>query len=532
MSLLFKSFSTTFAVLLTFSLLASTILFIIIKWGSFRKSNNLPKLPPGPSPWPIVGNIPELLKNKPPFHWMAGIMKKIDTAIACFSLGSVHVIVVNSPELARDFLHNHDTEFASRPFTMATEYSSRGFLSMVVSPTGPQWKKIRKMYTTELMTPTRHRWLLEKRDHEADNYVSFILNQCNSSSDGSVVNVRTALRHYAINVVRKIVFNRRYFGKGRKDGGPGEEEEEHVKTIFTVLRHLYAFCISDFLPWMRVFDIQGHEKIVKEAMGIFNKYHDPIIEERIKQRKNGDIQEPEDLLDVMISLKEANGKSLLSEEEIKAQCIVRAVLWVDSRTTSLEWAVAHMINKPEMLQKATDEIDRVVGKQRLIQESDIPQLNYIKACGKESLRLHPITPFNLPHVAMSNTIVGGYFIPKGSQILLGRRGLGRNPKVWEDPLVFKPERFFNDKSCKIELMEPELRLITLSSGKRACPGIALGTALSVMALGRILQGFSWSVPATDKMIDLSELQNEFEMSKPLHAHAKPRLPAATYDAIA
>ncbi|XP_027104148.1 tryptophan N-monooxygenase CYP79A68-like [Coffea arabica] len=513
-------------------ILAFILLFIIIKWGhnSFKKSRLGPKLPPGPSPWPIVGNIPELYKNKPPFYWIDGIMKKLNTDVACFRLGSVHVIVVNSPQVAREFLHNHDDKLASRPFTMATELSSRGFLSMAVSPWGPQWKKMRKMYTSELMTPARHRWLIEKRNQEADNYVSFILNQCKSSGrDGAVVDVRTALRHYAINVVRKVVFNTRYFGEGGKDGGPGDEEKEHVKAIFTILRHLYAFCVSDYLPWLRVLDIDNHEKIVKEALGVMNKYHDPIIEERItKRRINGEKQGPQDLLDVMISLKDATGQPLLSEEEIKAQCI-ELFFGVDSPTTSLEWAVAQMINKPEIQQKAVDEIDRVVGKGRLVQESDIPQLNYVKACVKESLRLHPITPFNLPHVSMSNIVVGGYFIPKGSHILLGRRGLGRNPKVWQEPLEFKPERYFNDdQSSKIELMEPELRLVTFSSGKRACPGIALGTALSVIALGRILQGFAWSVPENEGKIDLTEAPNEFEMAKPLHAHASPRLPATTY----
>ncbi|CDP13907.1 unnamed protein product [Coffea canephora] len=471
-------------------ILAFILLFIIIKWGhnSFKKSRLGPKLPPGPSPWPIVGNIPELYKNKPPFYWIDGIMKKLNTDVACFRLGSVHVIVVNSPQVAREFLHNHDDKLASRPFTMATELSSRGFLSMAVSPWGPH-----------------------------------------SGRDGAVVDVRTALRHYAINVVRKVVFNTRYFGEGGKDGGPGEEEKEHVKAIFTILRHLYAFCVSDYLPWLRVLDIDNHEKIVKEALGVMNKYHDPIIEERItKRRINGEKQGPQDLLDVMISLKDATGQPLLSEEEIKAQCI-ELFFGVDSPTTSLEWAVAQMINKPEIQQKAVDEIDRVVGKGRLVQESDIPQLNYVKACVKESLRLHPITPFNLPHVSMSNVVVGGYFIPKGSHILLGRRGLGRNPKVWQEPLEFKPERYFNDdQSSKIELMEPELRLVTFSSGKRACPGIALGTALSVIALGRILQGFAWSVPENEGKIDLTEAPNEFEMAKPLHAHASPRLPATTY----
>ncbi|MBA0704754.1 hypothetical protein Golax_016993 [Gossypium laxum] len=71
---------------------------------------------------------------------------------------------------------------------------------------------------------------------------------------------------------------------------------------------------------------------------------------------------------------------------------------VDNPSNNLEWALAGMLNNPETLQKARDELDTVVGKDRLVQESDFPQLNYIKACAREAFRLHPIAQFNPPHV--------------------------------------------------------------------------------------------------------------------------------------
>lgn len=111
-----------------------------------------------------------------------------------------------------------------------------------------------------------------------------------------------------------------------------------------------------------------------------------------------------------------------------------------------------MINQPDILQKAIDGIENVVGKHRLVQESDVPQLNYLKACAREAFRLHPHAPYNLPHVSLTDTEVGGYFIPKGSHVLLSHIGLGQNPEVWEDPLKFKPERHFAENvSSKIEL---------------------------------------------------------------------------------
>ncbi|CAI9774060.1 unnamed protein product [Fraxinus pennsylvanica] len=510
-----------------FSLLLSCILIFVTIKGKVLNQSKKPALPPSPFSWPIVGNLPEVYMNKPAFKWVDGTVKKLKTNIACFRLGRVHVMVVVSPELAREFLQKHDSVFVSRPITMATEYSSRGFLTMGVSPWGEQWKKMRRIVTHELLSPTRLRWLLDKRNEETDNLLYYVFKQCNNP-DGSVINLRVPLQHYSVNVIRKMSFSRRFFGEGGENGGPGFEEKEHVDALHSVLHHMYAFWIADYVPWLRSLDIDGHEKIVRSSMGVFAKYHDPIIEERIKQYwRDGEKKEAEDLLDIMISLKDERGKPLLSIDEIKAQCN-EFLFGVDGPPAGAEWAPAEMINQPYILQKAIDEIDKVVGKHRLVQESDVPQLNYLKACAREAFRLHPHAPYNLPHVPLTDTEVGGYFIPKGSHVLLSRIGLGHNPDVWEDPLKFKPERHFSENaSSKIELTEPNLRFITFSTGKRGCIGSALGTLLTVMALARLIQGFTWSVPPNEKKIDLSTSE-ELILAKPLHAHGRPRLHEAVY----
>ncbi|GMI90027.1 cytochrome p450 79a2 [Hibiscus trionum] len=509
----------------TFLVLCLFVSLVIVR----AKGKQNPALPPGPTPWPIIGNLPDILrrKNKPIFRWIHGLMKELNTDIACIKLANTHVISVTSPEIAREFLRKNDSVFASRPITMATEYSSRGFLTIAVVPWGDQWKKMRKVVASEIVTPARLRWLLEKRNEEADNLVRFIYNQCKSNGGSSaVVDLRLATRQYTGNVIRKMMFNRRNFGKGRKDGGPGHEEVEHVESLFTVLNHLYSFILSDYIPWLRPLDLEGHEKIVSAAMRIVNGYNDPIVDERVQEWKDGKRKEPEDLLDSLILAKDLEGKPLLSVEEIKAQCTEIMMATVDNPANATEWAMAEMMNRPEILRKAVEEIERVVGNQRWVQESDIPRLNYVKACARESLRLHPMAPFNLPHVSNVDSVVAGYYIPKGSHVLLSRVGLGRNPKVWDDPLVFKPERHLKDGSNEeIDLTETELRFISFSTGRRACMGVALGSAMTVMLLARLIQGFSWRVAPNEDEIDLSESKNDLSLAKPLHAIATPRLPA-------
>ncbi|KAL7201325.1 hypothetical protein ACSBR1_033092 [Camellia fascicularis] len=283
-----------------------------------------------------------------------------------------------------------------------------------------------------------------------------------------------------------------------------------------------------FLFSRSVLDLDGHEKIMRKATTSVKKYQDPLIDERIKQWNDGTKTEKEDILDIVIMLKQTDGTPLLSREEIKAQIVELMIATVDNPSNGVEWALAEMLNQPETLERATAELYRVVGKERLVQESDISQLNYVKSCVKEAFRLHPIAPFNVPHVSISDTTVGNYFIPKGSHVLLSRPGLGRNPRIWNESLKFKPERHLKDDGSEVLITDPDLRMLSFSTGRRGCAGVTLGSTMTSMLMARLLQGFTWNLPPTASHIDLKESPGDLLLAKPLFALAKPRLAENLY----
>lgn len=162
----------------------------------------------------------------------------------------------------------------------------------------------------------------------------------------------------------------------------------------------------------------------------------------------------------------------------------------DNPANCVEWTMAELMSQPELLQKAMEEMDSVVGKDRLVEESDMPNLHFLKACAKESFRLHPISRFIPTHLAMDDTTVAGYFIPKGSHMHLSRLGVGRSPQVWDNPMVYNPERQMNKGSSSLQVLtEPNTRFISFGLGRRGCVAGNLGSLMTMMLLARLVQVF-------------------------------------------
>ncbi|XP_074556281.1 phenylalanine N-monooxygenase-like [Curcuma longa] len=236
-------------------------------------------------------------------------------------------------------------------------------------PLGPQWKKMRRVIASEVLSSSTLRWLAAAQAEEANHLTRYLRNLC-AAGAGGLVDIRLAMRYYSANVIRRMIFEVRHFGAGGPHQGPREEEVEHVEAAFSMLSMIYAFCPSDFAPWLRCLDLEGHERMSEQATSTIYKYHDPIIDERIEKWRSGEKKEVEDLLDVMISLADDSGEPILSSKEIKAQCAELIYAAVDNPSNTAEWLLAHLLEQPDVMRKAVEELDRVVGKKRLVVESD------------------------------------------------------------------------------------------------------------------------------------------------------------------
>lgn len=178
----------------------------------------------------------------------------------------------------------------------------------------------------------------------------------------------------------------------------------------------------------------------------------------------------------------------------------------DTSAITVEWALSELINHPNIMQKAVQEIDTIVGHHKVVEESDIPNLPYIQAIIKETLRLHPTGPLIVRESSKDCTI-GNYHIPSKTRLFVNVWAIGRDGNHWEKPLEFRPERFLNDDGSakgQLDVRGQNYHLLPFGSGRRGCPGTSLALQVVQTTLAAMIQCFEWGVKGGNGSVDMEE----------------------------
>lgn len=184
---------------------------------------------------------------------------------------------------------------------------------------------------------------------------------------------------------------------------------------------------------------------------------------------------------------------------------------------TMEWALSLLLNHPEILKKAQIEIDDQVGHDRLIEESDMAHLPYLRGIINETLRMYPPAPLLVPHESSEDCFVGGYRIPRGTMLYVNIWAIQNDPKFWANPRKFDPERF-----DRMESEDYKFSLMPFGLGRRGCPGEGLGLRMIGLVLGSLIQCFEWDRPGPE-LVDMTEgIAVTMPKVKPLQAKCRPR----------
>lgn len=207
----------------------------------------------------------------------------------------------------------------------------------------------------------------------------------------------------------------------------------------------------------------------------------------------------------------------------------------DTTSSTVEWAIAELIRHPKILGRVREELDSVVGPNRLVTETDLPKLTYFHAVIKETFRLHPSTPLSLPRVAADSCEINGYHIPKGSTLLVNVWAIARDPDEWSEPLKFRPERFLpGGEKPNVDVKGNDFEVIPFGAGRRICAGMNLGLRMVQLLTATLAHAFDWELAngLMPEKLNMNEAYGlTLQRAEPLMVHPKPRLHPQAYRSV-
>ncbi|XP_019223628.1 PREDICTED: geraniol 8-hydroxylase-like [Nicotiana attenuata] len=152
--------------------------------------------------------------------------------------------------------------------------------------------------------------------------------------------------------------------------------------------------------------------------------------------------------------------------------------------------MAELLKNPQILEKAQEELADLIGKGKLVEEADVAKLLYLQCIVKETLRIHIPVPFLIPRKVEEDVEICGYIVPKNSQVLVNAWAIGCDSNIWDDPLVFKPERFLESE---VDFRGQDFELIPFGAGRRICPALPLAERMILVVLGSLINKFNWKL---------------------------------------
>ncbi|KAI3498897.1 hypothetical protein L1887_34683 [Cichorium endivia] len=473
------------------SLLFFAAIFFLLFFKWFRSSNSLnthKTLPPQPWRLPLLGHMHHLIGSLP--HRALGNLADKLGPVFRLQLGEVSAVVISSPLLAKEVMKTHDISFANRPKLLSAEIIAYNCTDIAFSPYGEYWRQIRKICILELLSAKKVQSFRSIREEESWNLIESIVMQ-----GSEPINLSRKISTLINKIISRVAFGSR---------------RNHQASLIPLIEEIIAlsggFDVVDIFPSVKVLHVVCgvRNKLVKLHKKI-DQIIDSVVAEHQERRAGGHGKDNEDLLDVMLRLKDDGGLQFpLTSDNVKAVMLDMFAGGTHTSSATIQWAMSELVKNRRVMEKVQAELRHSLKGRKKIYESDIQELDYLKLVIKETLRLHPPLPLLLPRESRVECEIGGYHIPANTKVMINTWKIGCDPDYWTDPKSFIPERFTDNL---INMTGTNFEYLPFGAGRRICPGVNMGLANVELPLAMLLHHFNWELPggATSEDLDMSEV---------------------------
>ncbi|KAI0260543.1 cytochrome P450 [Gloeopeniophorella convolvens] len=496
--------------LTTIDLLILALGLCALNWALKKKKTSLP-LPPGPKPRPLIGNLLDLPKTdfaKTYTEWghKYGPIAYADAA-------GQPIIIINDAEIANELLDKKSAVTSDRPvFEMAGELA--GFKRWAgAQGYGPRLRESRKYMHRAIGT----RDSLEKFSTLFENETHKFLRATLRDPD----NVQQHIRHSAGSMIMFVTYG--YEPKEKDD--PIINIAESTLESFSLLVEPGAYMV-DFIPLLKYlpawFPGAGFHQTALNVKKDVHALADIPFQYTMREMGKG-VAPPSFVTNNM------QGATMTETdiENLKWSATSLFAGGADTTVSALYTFYLAMTLFPDAQRKAQEEIDRVIGADRLPTLADRDNLPYVNALHSEIYRWRPVAPTGLPHRAMEADTYRGYYIPKGSIIIANIWQMLHDPSVYSNPELFTPERFLATEGKPAEL---DPRECAFGFGRRICPGklfadatvwLSIAMALSAFRISKVVENGVEVTPSGEYTKAIISHPEKFKCSiKPRSAQAE------------
>ncbi len=435
------------------------------------------KLPPGPRGLPVFGSLLELRHDT---HLAIDRLARRYGDICLLRFGSVPTVIISEPELLQEAFGK--TELADRWVSEIMDILS-GQQDLVLAPYGEHWRRMQRFANRELLSA---RNLNTVRERHIETVVNGLVARMADMGDaGQTVSPPELTAQSNSNLMFRAIFGR--------EADSSDDFRRLRDTLLGYINWLFATAtatnLADYIPWLRFLPNNGVKEAVRQsevASSVINSLIDAA-----RNRPGLDLSAPSCLVEVMLAQEESGE---ITDTMTRRLCMDLLIAGTDTSAQTVNWFLLLMANRPEIQAKVHAELDQVIGPDALPTVDDRTRLPYTFACLAESMRYRTIGPLGVPHKASQDTEIGGYRIPAGAQVLGNVYSIHHDPRYWDSPHEFIPERFLPqaDGAMPAALTSPSY--IPFGTGHRRCPGRRFAETTVWLHITRMLHKLRLETP--------------------------------------
>lgn len=440
-----------------------------------RKRNplNLP-YPPGPKGVPILGNLFDIPTSGYIYKTFRQWGRELGSDIVHIQVLGTHIVVLNTKEAADDLLDRRSSIYSDRPRMPMMNELMGFYWSLGFTPYNDWWKNSRKLFHKHF-NPSAVVQFQPKKLKAAHDFLRRLVDAPNDFRD-----------HVKL-MAGGVILDIAYGLDIQSPHDPYLERAEEALAIIDKAGNPGSFYV-DIIPalkhvpeWMPGAGFKRKAREWRAFVDMFIAL--PFDAVKADMQKGGAVPSFTSL--ALRDIKEGDDRKY-EEELIKGVAATTYTAGADTTVSVMATFFLAMTMYPEIQRKAQEELDRIVGTDRLPDFSDEPSLPYTSAVMKEVLRWQQVAPFAIPHRVMADDVYNGYFIPKGSIVIGNSWAILHDENLYPDPFAFNPERFLKSDIDPRALVAFEH---AFGFGRRLCPGRFMAMSFAWVTMANVLSAF-------------------------------------------